>query len=388
MMRVLHVGSGRVFGGTEAMLLTVAEAAADAGMTASFAFAFDARVGRELASRGHAVSTLGGARLSRPLSILRARRALRRVIDVARPDVVVYHGCWSLALLGGVARRAGLPFACWMHDVVSDGPLSWPDRIAGRVAPDVVIGNSHFTARGARRIFGDTPVAVIHCPVRPLPIPDPAARTRLRDAHGVRDGERVILQMGRVVPMKGQLQLLEALAAMRDRGDWTCWQVGAPQQGDEEAYDALLRERARALGIADRVKFLGWQSDVGAIYGAADLYCQPNVIAEAFGITFVEALYAGLPVIGPSVGGPAEIITPDVGAVVRPGDRDDLVATLRRFLDGAGALASAAALARARAVAVSDPQARLRELASLLHRIAPDVRASSVHPAPALAVRQ
>ena len=53
---------------------------------------------------------------------------------------------------------------------------------------------------------------------------------------------------------------------------------------------------------------------------AADLYCQPNAAAEPFGLTFIEAMYAGLPIVGTRLGGPAETVDASCGVLVEPGD--------------------------------------------------------------------
>ena len=53
----------------------------------------------------------------------------------------------------------------------------------------------------------------------------------------------------------------------------------------------------RRRGIAGRVRFLGERRDVAACMHAADIHCQPNTAPEPFGLVFVEALYAGLPVV-------------------------------------------------------------------------------------------
>jgi len=55
-----------------------------------------------------------------------------------------------------------------------------------------------------------------------------------------------------------------------------------------------------------RVRFVGERLDVARILAAADIFCQPNIEAEPFGIVFIEALYAGLPVVASASGGALE----------------------------------------------------------------------------------
>jgi glycosyltransferase involved in cell wall biosynthesis len=66
---------------------------------------------------------------------------------------------------------------------------------------------------------------------------------------------------------------------------------------------------------------------------AADVFCQPNAGPEPFGIVFVEALYAGLPVVASAFGGAAEIVDETCGVLTPPGDAaavsDALAALIR-----------------------------------------------------------
>ena len=69
------------------------------------------------------------------------------------------------------------------------------------------------------------------------------------------------------------------------------------------------------------MRWLGQRRDVPELLAAADIYCQPNVGAEPFGIVFVEALYTGLPVVTTALGGALEIIDASCGVLVPPGAR-------------------------------------------------------------------
>ncbi len=60
--------------------------------------------------------------------------------------------------------------------------------------------------------------------------------------------------------------------------------------------EAALRAQAEQLGIAERVRFLGFHEDVTALHAAADLFIFPS-LSEGFGNALVEALVAGLPVV-------------------------------------------------------------------------------------------
>jgi glycosyltransferase involved in cell wall biosynthesis len=91
---------------------------------------------------------------------------------------------------------------------------------------------------------------------------------------------------------------------------------------------------------------------VPRLLAAADIHCQPNTGPEPFGIAFVEALYAGVPVVTTALGGALEIVSDSCGVLVPPDDPGELAAALaglirephRRCRLGAGGPARAAAL--------------------------------------------
>ena len=97
------------------------------------------------------------------------------------------------------------------------------------------------------------------------------------------NGHAVIIQVSRMEPLKGHAVLLDALAQLRDRAGWTCRLAGGAQRAHEAQYMESLRAQAAALGIADRVEFLGDRSDIPRLLACADIYCQPNIEPDAFG---------------------------------------------------------------------------------------------------------
>src|SRR5258707_4403389 len=109
LMRVMHIVSGRLYGGVETLLVTLARCRElCAGMEPEFALCFDGRLREELAASGVAVHLVGEVRARHPLSVLRARRRLREVLNTRSVDVVVCHLPWTQAIFGGVARSAGV----------------------------------------------------------------------------------------------------------------------------------------------------------------------------------------------------------------------------------------------------------------------------------------
>jgi glycosyltransferase involved in cell wall biosynthesis len=276
-----------------------------------------------LRAEGARVHALDPARFSRPWTVLKARRRLRRVLALTRPDCVICHACWPHALFGPIARRASLPLVCWLHDVARGE--HWIERRAMRTPPDLAIVCSRFNADSVSCLFPRVPFGVVHPPVPPPSAFDQAeARAAIRRELATPDDAVVIVHVSRMEPLKGQRLLIDALARLRDQPRWVAWIAGGAQRPHEVAYLASLRTAAHATGIADRVRFAGPRGDVARLLAAADIHCQPNTAPETFGITFIEAMDAQRPVVTTRIGGAREIVTPACGVMVEPDDPADL----------------------------------------------------------------
>ncbi len=131
-------------------------------------------------------------------------------------------------------------------------------------------------------------------------------------------GEAQVLAVcARLAPWKGQHVALAALQALPDAHAWI---IGAALFG-EDAYARGLLGHAAALGVADRVRFLGEREDVPALLRGADVVVHASVDAEPFGRVVVEGMLARRPVIATDAGGVREILSHgETGWLVPPGD--------------------------------------------------------------------
>ena len=143
------------------------------------------------------------------------------------------------------------------------------------------------------------------------------------------------LALGRLHPNKGFDVLLEAVAQVPGLYLWLA---------GEGALRAALSRQAASLGISDRVRFLGWRQDVGALLAAADmLVCSSR--REPLGNTIIEAWAAKKPVVACAASGPAELIEHDKSGLLVPVDDAATLAEAMRAL--AADKARAASLAAA-----------------------------------------
>jgi glycosyltransferase involved in cell wall biosynthesis len=177
----------------------------------------------------------------------------------------------------------------------------------------------------------------------------------------------VIIQVSRLEPYKGHSLHLEALARLRSIPGWVCWMVGGVQRPCEQNYLRHLQAQAATAGIDDRIRFLGERRDVQRLLSAADIFCQPNLRGEPFGIVFVEAFYNRLPIVSTAIGAASEIIDESCGRLVCPRAEDLAEALSQLILDGSLRTALGAEGPK-RASALYSPACSLARLADSLNR--------------------
>lgn len=371
-MKLLHVYSGNLYGGVEAMLVVLArERAMFPELEPEFALCFEGRLARELRACGATVNIVGAVRASRPGSVFRARRALRVLLAERRPDFVMCHSSWAYSIFSPTARRAGYPVGFWLHDAVRGS--HWTERWARIRTPDVVIYNSEFTGRTVKSVFAKARAELVHCPVSPPGTVETDGRRTIRQELGVAPETVVIVQVGRLERWKGHALLLHALGFLGDLPGWECWIVGGAQRVLERTYESQLRTLAVSRGVRTRVRFLGERDDVTRVLAAADIFCQPNAQAEPFGVAIIEALYAGLPVVATDMGGPSEILHGETcGVLVPPKQPHELANVLRALVEHPERRRAMGASGPARARALCDPGAQLRRLHEVLAAVIAD----------------
>lgn len=364
-MRVLHVHSGNLYGGVETLLVTLARCRdLCPWMTPEFALCFNGRLSEELANARATVHPLGSVRMRHPLTVYRARRTLRQLIRDGQFDLVVCHMIWAHVMFTKAAQEAGVPAVVWLHDAF-DG-AHWLSRWAGRQAPDSVIANSQFTANTWKGVMPPVPVQVMFYPVTAPPLSPDLDRQRIRRELNTPDNATVIIQVSRMQEWKGHVYLLEALKALSGRENWVCWIVGGAQRQAELRYEHTLKSRALALGLCDRIRFAGERRDVGDLLASADIFCQYNLRPEPFGITLIEALYSGLPVVTAGFGGAVEVVSEGFGILAAPNDPRGLSEALGSLLEDRDRVERLRCAARVRAVGLCDPMTQMRRLGQTL----------------------
>tara|TARA_R110002073_G_scaffold147345_2_gene300089 strand:+ start:266 stop:1294 length:1029 start_codon:yes stop_codon:yes gene_type:complete len=156
-----------------------------------------------------------------------------------------------------------------------------------------------------------------------------------RSNHDTPEDAPLLLALGRLHPVKGYDVLLHALARLPNAYLWIA---------GEGAEATKLRELAKTLDIANRVRWLGWRQDVGPLLQAADI-CVSSSRFESFGHVIAEAWAHHKPVVSTDVIGPAGTITDGEDGLLVPKESPQaLAAAVQSLIDApqqAAALADA-----------------------------------------------
>jgi rhamnosyl/mannosyltransferase len=268
----------------------------------------------------------------------------------ARADLVIIHEPNPMGLLSYFLARPGGRLIVWFHSEVVRP--SWRYRLFYRPFLDFALSRASKIIVASPTLAASTPQLRAwqeKCVVIPYGLDlDACAGAGAHVPPSERPrGRPIVLFVGRLVPYKGAAVLLEATRGL----DADVMLVG---DGPERA---ALEARARALGVADRVTFLGnvGNEQLCALYSACDLFVLPSITRqEAFGLVQIEAMARGKPVISTDLGTGVSWVNQhgETGLVVAPGNAPALHAAIRELLADPGRRAALGAGAARRAKAV------------------------------------
>jgi len=175
-------------------------------------------------------------------------------------------------------------------------------------------------------------------------------------------GEPRLLCVGRLIPIKGHLVLLRALAQARTRVPAVTLDIAG-----RGSLEPALKSYARELGLADAVRFLGFVSPVQKAIEDAAIVVVPS-LGEGFGMVALEAMERARPVIASAVGGLPEIVADgETGLVVPSADADALAEAIVALAGDLPRASEMGSLGRERALSEFTPEkcaARIDQLYS------------------------
>lgn len=319
-LRVLHVDSERPWRGGENQILLLLRRQRGAGDDPHVAAPAGSALAHRAAAEGfpvHPVPMRGTWDLPSAFALAGLHRRLR-------PDVVHWHAARAHALGLLAARLAPVPARILSRRV--DFPVrgSLGSRLLYADPADRIVAISEGVREALVR-SGVRPdrIRVVPSGIDLAPFDAPCDRAALRARMGIARETVLAVNVAALAPHKSQTTLLNAAARLRDRAPAVrVWIAG------EGPLRAPLLEEHASLGLGDRVRFLGFRTDVPDLLRAADIFCISSWL-EGLGTSILDAMAAGLPVVATRVGGIPEAVTDgQTGLLVPPRDPERLADAL------------------------------------------------------------
>jgi glycosyltransferase involved in cell wall biosynthesis len=291
-----------------------------------------------LRAAGVRVELLPMKRRIAPLADAAALRRLARLIREGGFDVVHAHSSKAGFLARVAARRAGVRRVFYTPHAFAfqrGGPLGWCYRQLERLGARfggvlVAVSPSEGHLALGCRLTTEDRLRVIPNNIPPPPELTAEDRRRARAALALPPDGMVLGTVGRLVPQKDPLGLVEATALLV-----TSHQARLVFVGDGPL-ERKTMELAERLGIRDRVLFAGFREEPGPLFAAFDVYVQPSRW-EGLPYALLEAMGRGLPVVATDVPGNADLIRKGVtGDLVRPGNPETFAASIAVLLGDEG----------------------------------------------------
>ena len=264
-------------------------------------------------------------------------RRLAALIREERAELV--HTNSLYCLYGGFAARlAGCPHLWHVREIPPAIPIARP--ALGRM----VLGLSRMvvcmTQACANELFGpragDRRIRLLSEGLDLSEWSRTKVSRSIRQELGIAPGVPVIGFVARLDPWKGLDVFIDAASRIAAEFPEAVFLVSGDAPTGFEAYRQNMEARATALGLGDRIRFLGWRyrlGDIPALMADLDVFCHTSIAPEPFGLVIIEAMAMGCPVIAARAGGPVEIVEDGVsGLLTRPGDAVALAAAIRDLL--------------------------------------------------------
>ena len=338
MIRVLNVISDTNIGGAGRVLLNYMSRADRANFDVSVALPRDSLLKQPLEELGTTVYEVDG--LTDRSYHKDDVKELERLIGQVQPDIVHTHGALSGRIAG---RRCGKVVIYTRHSAfpvpakLKYPPGRWVNKFLNEYYSDHIIAVSPAAAENLTDAgISKKRITVMMNGVTPVQRKTPEQTAALRKQWGVRDGEFVLGILARIEPYKGHLHILEAMKQLTDEGRSLRLLVAGTG-----TYEAELRQQAQDMGIADRVSFMGFQSDVAGVLSMLDLQLNASYGTETSSLSILEGLSMGLPAVVSTYGGnPWLIDDGQDGLLFENRNSDHLARCIAQLMDQPDTLAA------------------------------------------------
>ncbi len=330
-LRVLHLNTEPTWRGGEQQLLYLLDGLAARGVPSRLV----AQPGKPMAARaaahGHAVTALRMRGEADLVAVLRLAALLRR----GRYTIVHAHTSHAHTLSAVAAALLG--------------PSRRPRVVVTRRVDFSIYRRSFFGLNHLKYLHGVDQYVTVSEAIRQVLVRDGVPAHRIECVHSridvgridaaeerrealraeleVPQGHALVGNVAALADHKGQRYLIEAAPAVLAACPRTTFAV----VGEGELRDEL-HALARRVGVRERFRFTGFRADVPSLLKAFDLFVMPSHM-EGLGTSVLDAMAAGLPVVGTAAGGmPEAIVDGETGVVCPPRDAPALAAAVVRLL--------------------------------------------------------
>lgn len=325
--RILHVTAAVTSGGVERRRLGLVGESSDKFEHHLIASEASGPIHQALLDLGCTVTVYGRAHETRVRHRLSAvHQACQEVV----PDIV--HGAVIEGyLLASVAGRIARVPTIVVEETSDPGDRSWRGHLLARAAIGLADHAVAVSPAVGRYLSNGLRVPAKKLSVIPNGVPRPALITSeekadLRAHLGVSASTIIIGSAGRMIDdtHKRFRDLIDAVALLDDENVHLLLAGDGPERSELEEY---ARQRN------DRVRFVGFQMDLGRYYSIMDIFALASE-REAFGLVNAEAMRSSLPVVATRVGGIPDVVRHEVtGILVPPRDSREMAGAFRRLID-------------------------------------------------------
>jgi len=358
-------------GGAEKMLQHLLQYAPQDRVLWHVVFLEDGPMVRWVEERNLPVAVFPAGRLRNPWQYARAVGRLVHLTRQWRPHVVFSWMTKAHLYAGVAAKLARLP-ATWYHHSISDGSME--QKLITRI-PAAWVAVPSGVAREAQVALGGCPPCHVAYPgidtaeFRPENM---APASAVRQELAIPAERTIIGTVARLQRWKGVHVFLRAAAVAAQTHPLIHVLVVGGAHFSEPEYQEELKRLAQELGLADRVTFTGHRQDVARLMNAFDVFVHSSSMPEPGGMTVMEAMALGKPLIATRAGGPTEtVIHGETGLLVQPNDEEDMAKAIVRLMSERSLASRFGEAGRRRARRFFSAEVMSRRIVELLEQVRP-----------------
>jgi L-malate glycosyltransferase len=262
-----------------------------------------------------------------------SKKVADKIMEGWNPDIIHIHSSLGEGLIGTrLKRKYKKPMVLTVHG--EDITKHSKKLLSGALTKyalrnsDVIICQSKFLENEAKQTgVTDNKYQII--PMGAQKWFKPRDAEEMRKKLDLPRDKKIILFAGYLTPRKGPEYLIKAMdRVLKEKKDTVCYLIGMG------VLETELKNMVSSLGLGDNIKFLGVKTnqEVALYMSACDLFVLPSLM-EGLPVVLCEALISGKPVVATGIAGTPELVTKDVGYLVKTKDDLDLAKKIIMALD-------------------------------------------------------